>query len=373
MNRRALIALSGGVDSSVSAALTQQAGYDCTGVTMRLFDDADLGLDPNTTADRRSCCSLADVEYARAAAARMNMPFYVWDMSADFRRAVIEHFVDEYIRGRTPNPCIECNRVLKFELLLARAAQNDFDVLVTGHYARVGYDDTRGRWVLRKGLDADKDQSYVLYTLTQPQLAHLRLPLGEMTKPQVRALAAVLQLANADKPDSQNICFVPDGDYAAFIEQWAPDRVAAHCPPGDFLDPDGNVIGRHAGIHRYTLGQRKGLGSFGRPVYVRAIDTAANTVTLGDDAVLAGRDCRVRRLNWVALSDGGVRPGDALSCHVKIGYRHPEARATITADPTDPDAVRVRFDEAQRAITPGQAAVFYDDDLVLGGGTIADA
>jgi tRNA-specific 2-thiouridylase len=389
---RVLIAMSGGVDSSVAALLMREAGFACTGVTMRLFANEDMAevtsnLDPPV--HERSCCSLADVAFARSVAAQLDFPFYVFDLSTDFSAQVIERFIAGYERGETPNPCIDCNRYLKFERLMARAATLGFDLLATGHYARVGFDAASGRYLLRCGVDADKDQSYALYTLTQAQLARLRLPLGDLRKTEVRELAETAQLPNAQKPDSQNICFVPDGDYARFIEHYR------HCsyPPGDLLDVQGRVVGQHAGIIRYTLGQRKGLGSHGHPVYVRALDLKANTVTIGSDDVLYARRFYVRNPNWITLS---ASPETPLCCLVKIGYRHPARPAVIeTVTPieragsdqagtqpwlkqarpgaaTSAAAVRlqVTFDKPQRAITPGQAAVFYDGDLVLGGGTI---
>jgi tRNA-specific 2-thiouridylase len=372
MKQKALIAMSGGVDSSVAALLCQDAGYDCTGVTMRLFSNEDAGLTNTSsecvqTSSRNSlesgCCSLADVAGAREVAATLGMPFYVFDLSEDFRRQVIERFVRAYEQGETPNPCIDCNRFLKFGRLLARAAALDFDLLSTGHYARVFFDTPSGRWQLARARDHDKDQSYVLYTLTQRQLACLRLPLGDMLKSEVRALAASRGLATADKPDSQDICFVPGGDYAAFIKHWS----GRHYPAGDFLDWHGKVIGQHRGLIHYTPGQRKGLGSFGRPLYVRAIDSATNTVTLGEDASLYGRSFTAREPNWIAIAE----LKEPLSCRAKIGYRHLPQPARIEPGPAS--GVSVRFDEPQRAITPGQAVVFYDDDLVLGGATIDSA
>jgi tRNA-specific 2-thiouridylase len=363
MKKRALIAMSGGVDSSVAAALLQREDLDCTGVMMRLFADETLGIEEGSEYVHEmesGCCSLADAAYARQVAGQLDIPFYVFDLSEDFRRCVIDRFVAAYARGETPNPCIDCNRYLKFEQLMARAASLDFDVMATGHYARVEWDEVAGRWLLRAARDESKDQSYVLYTLTQAQLARLRLPLGDLLKSEVRALAAQFGFRNADKPDSQNICFVPDGDYSRFIETC----VGHDFEPGDFLDLSGQVMGRHQGIIRYTLGQRKGLGAFGRPVYVSAIDAQTNTVTLGDEDSLYGRECILRELNWIA----GVPETGMQSVEVKIGYRC--ARQPALVELTDEGRLRVCFDQAQRAITPGQAAVLYQDEYVLGGGTI---
>ncbi len=353
--KKALIAMSGGVDSSVAAHLTQAAGYSCIGCTMRLYDADTAG-----TPRENGCCSLSDVEDARAVAYRLGMPYYVFNFCAEFRASVLQNFIDVYTDGRTPNPCIECNRYMKFAKLLERARVLGCDVLVTGHYARIGQEG--GRYTLQKALDPAKDQSYVLYMLTQEQLAHIRFPLGTLTKAEVRALAQANGFVNAAKRDSQDLCFVPDGDYPAAIR-----RLTGRTPtPGDYLDTAGRVIGRHKGIEYYTVGQHKGLGlSTAEPLYVLAIDAARNTVTLGPNEALFRTAARVESVNWIA----GAPPAGRVCCTAKVRYRQAEQPAAVT--PTGPDTALLEFDAPQRAITPGQAAVFYDGDTVLGGGVLA--
>lgn len=352
--KKALIAMSGGVDSSVAALLTRAAGYECLGCTMRLYDNDEAGIPRE-----KGCCSLADVEDARAVAHRLGMPYYVFNFCEDFRASVLQNFVDCYAAGRTPNPCIECNRTMKFAKLLDRAKVLGCDILVTGHYARIEFDGEK--YILKKACDPAKDQSYVLYMLGQEQLAYIRFPLGELTKAEVRALAEENGFVNAAKPDSQDLCFVPDGDYPAAIR-----RLTGRAPvPGDYLDEAGRVLGRHKGVEYYTVGQHKGLGlSTDEPLYVLAIDAKANTVTLGPNAVLFKRAAQVAHINWVA----GAAPAGALRCAAKVRYRQAEQPATVT--PTGPDTAVLEFDAPQRAITPGQAAVFYDGDTVLGGGIL---
>ena len=346
--------MSGGVDSSVAAYLMREAGFDCVGVQMKLFENEDAGLSRES-----ACCSLESAEDARRVAFGLDMPFYVWNFSDEFRCEVIDRFAAAYAAGRTPNPCIDCNRYLKFGALLRRARALGFDALATGHYARV--EKSGGQYLLKKAADETKDQSYVLYMLSQAELSLLRLPLGELRKSETRQIAARQGFAVARKPDRQALCFAPDGDYAAAAER-ALGRAFA---PGDFVDAEGRVLGRHAGIGRYTLGQRRGLGiSNEAPLYVCGIEPAENRVVLGGPEALLSRTLEANDFNWIA----GRAPDGPLRARAKVRYRQPEQPATVT--PTGPDSVRVVFDEAQRAITPGQIVVLYDGDIVLGGGTI---
>ena len=351
---KVLIAMSGGVDSSVAAYLMKQQGCDCVGVTMRLFSNDDIGL-----SREKSCCSLDDVQDARSVAAKLAIPYYVFNFTGDFKSQVIDRFTSAYACGQTPNPCIDCNRYLKFERLYERAQLMGCDAVVTGHYARIGQEN--GRFVLKKALDASKDQSYVLYSLTQEQLAHTRLPLGEFEKTDTRRIAEELGFFNARKPDSQDICFVPDGDYAAFIER----TTGKTYPEGNFVDEQGNVLGRHRGIIHYTIGQRRGLGIAAEtPLYVKRIDPERNEVVLCRDEALYSRALTAKELNWMAFDT----PPDSFRASAKIRYRHAEQPCTVKVLPGG--RVAVEFDEPQRAATPGQAVVFYHGDTVLGGGVI---
>jgi tRNA-specific 2-thiouridylase len=351
---KAAIAMSGGVDSSVAAALTQEAGHDCIGLTLKLYGGA---------GGENRCCSLRDVNDARDVAFRLGMPHYVLNFTGDFEALVIHRFVETYEAGATPNPCIDCNRFIKFDKLLRKIHQIDYDLVVTGHYARIERDPGSGRYLLKKGTDTKKDQSYVLYALTREQLEHTRFPLGGMTKEEVRALALERGFINAGKEDSQDICFVPQGDYGAFMEAFR----GRPYPPGDIIDLEGRVIGRHRGLVRYTLGQRRGLGvARGAPLYVAAKSPADNTLTLGPEESLLSRSLIAEDINLIACESipGPLRLG------VKTRYLQRDCGAVV--EQTGPDSLHIEFDEPQRALTPGQAAVLYDGDCVVGGGTIGE-
>ena len=347
--KRVLVAMSGGVDSSAAAALLVQQGYICDGAMLKLAPNEDS-----------RCCSADDAEDARQAATRLGMRFYVFNETARFQRCVMDTFVAEYAAGRTPNPCIDCNRELKFGALLERALTLGYDYIATGHYARIDTDPATGKYRLLRGAERRKDQSYVLYQLTQHQLRHLLLPVGDYGKPAIRDKARQAGLDNADKGDSQDICFVPDGDYVGFLQ-----RQGLTLTPGDFVDESGRVLGRHRGLPCYTVGQGKGLGiAVGRRVYVLGKDEAANTVTLGDNDRLFHRTLTASRVNWI----GGEAPAVPLRCAAKTRYSQTES--PCTAYPLPDGGLRVVFDQPQRAITAGQAVVLYDGDIVLGGGTI---
>lgn len=353
---RAMIAMSGGVDSSVAALLMKRAGYDCAGVTMRLYRSP--GMEQGSA---KSCCSDADEEDAAFVCWQLGIPFESLCCTKEFEKAVIGNFIREYETGRTPNPCIVCNRCLKFDRLLEFARERGFDCLVTGHYARITREAGSGRWQLRKARDESKDQSYVLYMLSQEQLARLRFPLGELSKAEVRAIAEGAGLVTASKHESQDICFIPDGDYGAFLERWTGRRD----PEGEILDPDGRVIGRHRGAICYTIGQRRGLGVAAKhPLYVVAKDMEKHTVTVGPESALYSRELTASDFNWVSIPE----PDRPLRATARTRYRQKEYAAT--ARPLDGSRVRLVFDRPQRAITPGQALVLYDGDLILGGGTI---
>lgn len=354
--KTALIAMSGGVDSSVAAYLMLQEGFRCIGATMRLFDNEAIGQSMEST-----CCSLDDVEDARSVAYRLGMRHYVFNFTDDFDEKVISKFIRCYECGLTPNPCIDCNRYLKFEHLLRRAQELGCDCIVTGHYAQIRFDEASGRYLLYKAADLSKDQSYVLSNLNQEQLSRIRFPLGGITKAEARQIALEQGFVNARKHDSQDICFVPDGDYVAFMERYT----GKHYAPGDFLDMQGNVVGKHRGAVGYTLGQRKGLGlAMGAPVYVCGKDMDANTVTVGPNEALFRKVLHADDWNWIAIAslDAPIR------VKAKTRYRQTEQPATVY--PEENGFARVEFDEPQRAITPGQAVVLYDGDLVVGCGTI---
>ena len=352
MSKKVLVAMSGGVDSSVAAYLLQKQGYECIGCTMKLYDNEDTGIPKGHT-----CCSLSDVEDARSVAYRLNMPYYVFNYTEDFRHKVIDKFVSEYLSGRTPNPCIDCNRYMKFDLLYSRAKILGCEYIATGHYAIIK--EAGDRYELHRGLDASKDQGYVLYQLTQEQLAHTLFPLGQLSKKEVRRIAEENGFLNAHKPDSQDICFVPDGDYSKTIERFSGKQM----PAGDFVDTDGKVIGRHKGIIHYTVGQRKGLGiSSQSPLYVCRIDPDTKEVVLGNKDSLYQDRMTVKDVNWISGTSE-----TKIKCNVKIRYRGPELPCTVYLDR---DRYTVIFDTPARAITPGQSAVFYQNGIILGGGVI---
>ena len=354
----ALIAMSGGVDSSVAAYVMQKRGYQCMGTTMRLYRNDEIGLSQYHT-----CCSQRDIDDAAEVAFDLDIPYEVLDFTLDFKEQIMERFVRTYEAGGTPNPCIDCNRIMKFDKLLAFAHKKGLEYVVTGHYARIEYDGASGRYLLKKALDDTKDQSYVLYMLTQEQLAHTLFPLGDTPKTETRRIAEEQGFCNARKHDSQDICFVPDGDYVRFMEQYT----GKHYPEGDFLNLAGQPVGRHKGAVRYTLGQRKGLGlAMGAPVYVCGKNMAANTVTVGPEEALYHRSLLAENVNWISI------PALTEPMRVKAKTRYRQAEQWATALPGPEGKVRLVFDEPQRAMTVGQAAVFYDGDTVVGGGTICE-
>ena len=354
--KKALIAMSGGIDSSVAVCLMKNAGYDCMGITMKLYDNQDVRDDATKT-----CCSISDVADARAVAQSFDIPYYVLNFSEDFDKEVIQRFVHTYMVGGTPNPCIECNRYMKFAKLMHRMYELGYDYVVTGHYARVEKDEMTGRFLLKKGLDESKDQSYVLYNLTQEQLAHTLFPLGNYHKTEIRQMAQDMHFVNANKPDSQDICFVPDGDYASFIERYCEKEF----PHGEFVNKEGEVLGEHKGLIRYTTGQRKGLGlSLKEPMYVLKKDMEKNQVILGKNEDLFTTTLEANDINWISIE----KLTEPMQCKAKTRYKQKEADALL--EPLEDGKVRLTFFEPQRAITPGQAVVFYDKDVVIGGGKI---
>ena len=358
-NKTALIGMSGGVDSSVAAFLMLRAGYRCIGATMRLYDNETVGREKSAT-----CCSLDDVEDARSVARRLGIPHYVFNFKEDFDSQVIRRFVSAYECGLTPNPCIDCNRHLKFDRLLRRAMELGYDYVVSGHYAQIRQDPQTGRYLLYKSADKAKDQTYFLACLDQEQLAHIQFPLGSLTKTEVRVIAEENGFVNARKHDSQDICFVPDGDYAAFLERYTGKTY----PKGDYLDLQGHVVGQHQGAVRYTLGQRKGLGiALGAPVYVCKKDMEKNTVTVGPNEALFSNALRAVDWTWFPF------PALMAPMRVTAKIRHSQTEQPGMVFPEENGFARVEFDTPLRAVTPGQAVVLYNGDQVVGGGTITEA
>lgn len=355
--KKVLVAMSGGVDSSVTALLLQKQNFDCIGATMHLFSEKDTDIHPNL---QRSCARPEEAEEARRIAESLGIPFEILNCAADFRHNVIDYFIRTYIEGGTPNPCVECNRTMKFGKLLEVATELGCDAVATGHYARIAQSEN-GRYLLRKSADPSKDQTYVLWSLTQDQLAHTLFPLGDLCKDEVRRIAAENGFLNADRRDSQDICFIPDGDYVGFIER----TTGATFPAGNFVDTEGNLLGRHQGLIRYTIGQRKGLGiAFGKPTYVCKKCVADNTVVLGSNDDLFSRELTAHSLNLIAVD----RIDAPLRVQAKVRYTAAPAWATV--EQTSPTTIRVLFDEPQRAISAGQSVVLYDGDTVVGGAII---
>ncbi|MBQ9783923.1 MAG: tRNA 2-thiouridine(34) synthase MnmA [Clostridia bacterium] len=350
-NEKILIAMSGGVDSSVAALLLQESGKDCVGATMRLFSPALLGLDALPS---------DDIGDARRIAEQLGMPFHALDLSDGFCQNVIDYFIRTYMEGGTPNPCVQCNRTMKFGKLLEAGRELGCDAIATGHYAKIAQD-TNGRWQVSRAADLFKDQTYVLWQLSQEQLAHTYLPLGNYTKEEIREIAEANGFCNAQRRDSQDICFIPDGDYVGFIERYTGKRF----PSGNFIDRDGNILGKHNGMIRYTIGQRKGLGiAFGKPTYVCAKNAKNNTVTLGDNSDLFRVSLTAHAVNLIATErlDAPIR--------VQAKVRYAASPAWATAEQTDTDTLRLSFDEPQRAICAGQSVVLYDGNTLIGGGII---
>jgi len=360
------IAMSGGVDSSTVAAVLKQQGRPIVGLTMQLWNQRRLPELQGTGPAQHRCCSLDDVYDAKAVAQHLNFPHYVVNFEDQFEARVVKPFVGQYLAGRTPIACTNCNTDVKFEPLLRMARQIGAERLATGHYARIRQDSVTNRWELRRAHDESKDQSYFLWGLTQEQLSKSDFPLGELSKDEVRELARRVNLPVAEKPESMELCFVPNGNYVQFIQAYSSERGTPLTDrEGDIVDESGTVIGRHNGVHHFTIGQRKGLGfSTGKPMYVISIDPARNRVIAGEDHSLRTSSFEVQDVNWVSIAP----PAEPLRAHVKIRHKHEPAPALI--EPLDNLRARISFGQPQRAITPGQAAVFYDGDRVLAGGWI---
>jgi tRNA-uridine 2-sulfurtransferase len=362
------VAMSGGVDSSAAAAILTEQGHELVGFTMQLWDQRrGINVDENGDPLPSRCCSLDDVYDARRVAEELGFPFYVLNLERDFERDVVQPFISSYLNGETPIPCVSCNSRLKFASLDRLARSLGCEKVATGHYARVEFDPMNNRYKLLRGLNEQKDQSYFLWELTQDQLSRAMFPLGEMSKTEARDAARQHSLAVAEKKESQEICFVPDGDYAGFIDRYlqAEDCVERLPGSGEIVDTNGRTIGTHAGIHRYTIGQRRGIGiADERPLYVISVDAPTNRVTVGSQEELLSSEFTAAGVNWIAIGE----PDEPVRAAVRVRYRHQPAPATITTMPNQ--RARIVFDEPQRAITPGQATVFYRRDEVIGGGWI---
>lgn len=355
--KKVMLGMSGGVDSSVAAAVLLEKGYEVIGVTMQIWQD----MDEDKKMVEGGCCSLSAVDDARRVANKLNIPYYVLNFRDVFKEKVIDYFVAEYKEGRTPNPCIACNRFVKFEAMLDKAKSMGIDYIATGHYAKIEYDEGLGRYLLKKSVTAAKDQTYALYTMTQDQLSRTLMPIGSYEKTRVREMAKEIGLTVANKPDSQEICFVDDNDYGRYIAE----NTDTEIKPGYFVDIKGNILGKHKGIVHYTIGQRKGLGiSLGKPAFVVEIDVANNRVILGDNDEVFKDTLIAKDLNWISID----KLNDDIEVTAKIRYSAKEAEAIVT--PIENDRVMVKFQAPQRAITPGQSVVFYQGDIVVGGGTI---
>lgn len=357
MKQKVVVGMSGGVDSSVAAYLLKEQGYDVIGVTMQIWQDEDEFVQE----ENGGCCGLSAVDDARRVAARLEIPYYVMNFKSEFKHKVMDYFVEEYLQGRTPNPCNACNRYVKWEALLNRALSIGADYIATGHYARVEQL-PNGRYAVTNSVTAEKDQTYALYNLTQEQLAHTLMPVGAYHKGEIRKIAEELGLPVAQKKDSQDICFIPDNDYASFIDAAAPDRVPG---PGDFVLRDGTVVGRHEGITHYTIGQRRGLGvSVGKRIFVNEIDAQNNRVILGDDQDVFADHLIAEQMNCMAVPEFL----DGQEFIAKIRYSHKGTKCRVHL--LESDQIRLDFMEPVRAVTPGQAVVLYDGNYVAGGGTI---
>ena len=353
---KVVVGMSGGVDSSVAAYLLKEQGYDVIGVTMQIWQEEDAC----SVEENGGCCGLSAVEDARRVASALEIPYYVMNFKKEFRENVIDYFTDEYLSGRTPNPCIACNRYVKWEALLNRSMAIGAEYIATGHYARIERL-ANGRYALRRSATLAKDQTYALYNLTQEQLAHTLMPVGAYAKDEIRSIAEKIGLLVADKPDSQDICFVPDGDYASFIRE----NTGREIPEGNFVTPDGKILGRHKGIIHYTVGQRKGLGlALGYPAFVLEIRPDTNEVVIGTYEESLTHTVRADRINFMSVED----LKEPRRVYAKIRYNHKGAWCTV--EKTGEDEIVCRFEEPQRAVTPGQAVVLYDREYVLGGGTI---